>query len=278
MNTESSSSEKAKRQPKGASKMRKKNNPYPHVRDWELGEIREFFKQRKVKVGNFLAEVEKNRANPHTVTITCEDGRSMNFARIVKTFGVKVDGIRNKILILSDGKIVGGYRFDWMPTLPRFAAGVAKEECSPSSYIETTSFGIARCNDMDEIAESSPISSWVFDKLTEYTRVPLFCPWSPKGFISNSIVDHLRAKCAELSQPDFLITQILKCDTNVFDLPLRSLLSNESKSYGGEKMACMIRDYITNMDLLHMPPPEKWDISLRDILVSRLVGGALEGK
>ena len=259
----------------------KKSNPYPHLKDQEVKEIRGFFKRRKVKAENFLAEVEKSRANPYTVTITCDDGRLMDFARITTIIRVVVDGVKCEVLPLSDGRIVGGYGFYWIPTLPRFMAGmvgVVRKKYFPDSYIETTSLEI--CPYMDEIVKSSPISPWAFDMLTKYMSAigdQFQGTLKFETFIRDEVIDRLEAKCAELSQPDFLIASLLKSDNDVFDLPLRSLLGDEQYE-GGGRIIHMVEDYVRGIDLLHAPQPEKWGISLKDILVSQLVGDALEGK
>jgi len=255
----------------------KKSNPYPHIKYQEVSEIREFFKRRKVKAKDFLAQVEKNRANPYTVTITCDDGRSMNFARIATFFDVVVNRRKGEILILSDGRIVSGQSSDSIPTWPGFTVGTIKGVCLPYGYAETISFGIVESSIMKEIVESSPMSPWVFDILTKHLSTHGILILSLKKFIKSRIIDRLRAKCEELSQVDFLIASLLKGDTDVFDLPLQSLFTDEQYG-GGGKIIRMVEDYISNMDFLHMSPPKEWNISLRDILISQLVGDALEGK
>jgi len=259
------------------------SNPYLHIKGWELREIGEFCQQQKIEAESFLAEVEKNRANPCIITVTSEDGRSLDFAKITTAFDVAVvDRTKCEVLVLSDGRIVGGYGFDRWLIPPGFMVGTAKKGYFPFGYIETTSSGIAPECAIDEIAGSNPLSPWAFDMLTEYISdsdrryrgLSVF-----KTFIQNKVIDRLRTKCEELVQVDFLITCLLKGDTDVFNLPLRSLIADGQYNYeGGGEIIRLVKSYIANMDLLHMSPPEKWDISLRDILVSQLVGDALEGK
>ena len=260
------------------TRTQKKNNPYSHIKYQEVSEIMEFFKRRKVKAGDFLGEVEKYRANPHIVTVTCDDGRSMGFAKIATTIDVVANGERSEILILSDGEIVGGTGFYWASARPGFMAGAIEKRYFPYGYVETTSLKVAGGGDMDEIAESSPISPWAFDMLTELLSAHGIFTLSLKKFIKDRIIDRLRAKCGELFRPDFLVSSILKGDSDVFNLPLRSLLSDEQQDYGGEPIIQILEGYITNIDLLHRSPPEEWNISLKDALISQLVGDALEEK
>jgi len=262
-----------------ALKIQKESNSYLYMSTQETIEIRKFFKRRRVKVENLLGEVEKNRADPHIVAVTCDDGRSMNFVKIVTIIRVVVGRKKCEILILSDGRIVGGYGFDRWLTPPGFMVGrvgVVRKEYFPDSYIETVSLEI--CPYVDEIVESNPISPWAFDTLVKYTSTG--SPRSPSSFskfLLGSVVNRLRSRCEEFSQANFLITALLKGDNDVFDLPLRSLFTDEQR-YGGGEIIRILESYIGGLDLLHMPPPEEWGASLEDILTSRLVGDALEGK
>ena len=264
------------------ARTQKKNNPYPHMKDQEVSEIREFFKQRKIKAKDFLAQVEENRADPYIVTVICDDGRSMDFVKIATIIRVVVDKRECEVLLFSDGRIVGGHGFDRWLTPPGFMVDIMKEEYSPNSGVEVISLKVRDYVDKDEIVESNPISPWAFDTLTKYISTGRYSPHdsftiSFNRFILNSVVDRLRTRCEEFSRANFLITALLKGDTDVFDLPLRSLFTDEQR-YGGGEMTRILEDYIANMDLLHMPPPEEWDTSLKDILTSELVGDALEGK
>jgi len=263
---------------KRAIKIQEESNPHPHLKDEEVSEIRKFFRRRRVKVENFLGETEKNRADPHIVTVICDDGRSINFVKIVTIIKVVVDRKKCEILLLSDGRIVGGYGFDRWLTPPGFMVDIMKNY-PLSNYVEITSLEV--CPYVDKIVESNPISPWAFDMLTEYisTSYPRHNSFitSFSEFLSGSVVDRLRVRCEEFSQANFLITALLKGDTNVFDLPLQSLFTDEQR-YGGGEISCILEDYIAGLDLLHMSPPEEWDISLKDILTSQLVGDALEGK
>jgi len=284
INIEDFDSEETRRLLKRAIKIQEESNPYSHIQ--EVSEIRKFFKRRRVKVENLLAEVEKYRANPHIVAVTCGDGRSINFVKIVTIIKVVVDGTKCEILLLSDGRIVGGHGFDRL-TQPGFMVvahpfDIMKNEYSLGNYVEITSLKVCDYIDENKIVESNPISPWAFDTLTKYILARRYSPHdsfiiSFNRFILNSVVDRLRVRCEEFSQTNFLITCLLKGDTNVFDLPLRSLLINE-QCYGGGEMIRILESYIGDLDLLHMPPPEEWDISLKDILTSQLVGDALEGK
>ena len=283
INIEDFDSEETRRLLERAIKIQEESNPYSHIQ--EVSEIREFFKRRKVKAKDFLDEVEKNRADPHIVTVTCDDGRSINFVKIVTIIKVAVDGTKCEILLLSDGRIVSGHGFDRL-TQPGFMVvahpfDIMKNEYSLGNYVEITSLKVCDYIDEDKIVESNPISPWAFDTLTKYISARRYSPHdsfiiSFNRFILNSVVDHMRVRCEEFSQANFLITALLKGNNDVFDLPLRSLLTNE-QCYGGGEISCILEDYIAGMDLLHMPPPEKWDISLEDVLTSRLVGDALEG-
>ena len=118
------------------TKTQKKNNPYPHMKDQEVSEIREFFKQRKIKAKDFLAQVEENRADPYIVTVICDDGRSIDFAKITTFFDVVVNRRRGEILILSDGRIVSGQSSDSIPTWPGFTVGTIKEYVSPMATLK----------------------------------------------------------------------------------------------------------------------------------------------
>ena len=276
INIEDFDSEETRRVLERALKIQKKSNPYPHIKDEEVSEIRKFFKRRKIRAENFLIEVEKNRANPYIATVTCSDRMSMNFAKIVAGFDVVLNRTKHQILILSNGKVVGGRGFDSSSALPEFIAGIIWKAYHSSCYIEINLLKVG-CH-MDEVAESSPISPWVFDALTQYISAPSSHTLTLKEFISSNIADRLRARCEKLSQIDFLVSSILKGDSDVFNLPLRSLLAAEPSFYGGNEITRIIGNYITNMNLLHMPPPEEWNISLEDVLVSQLVGDALEEK
>ena len=279
INIEDFDSEETRRLLKRAIKIQEESNPYSHIQ--EVSEIRKFFKRRRVKVENLLAEVEKNRADPHIVTVICDDGRSINFVNIVTIIRVVVDRTKCEVLILSDGRIVGGYGFDRWLTPPGFMVDIMKKEYSYplGNYVEITSLEV--CPYIDKIVESNPISPWAFDMLTEYisTSHPRHNSFiaSFSEFLLGSVVNRLRSRCEEFSQANFLITALLKGNNDVFDLPLRSLFTDEQR-YGGGEISRILEDYIAGMDLLHMPPPGEWDISLRDILISQLVGDALEGK
>ena len=322
--------------------LNKEGNPYPHVEDRETQDVKGYFSS-PITSENLLGEVEKNRANPRTVTITCEDERSMKFAEIAASIKVTPDKthfnaphLKSDILILSDGKIIGGEGYDLNMGLadiktvlgypgaslmaigegsepkvvqvavqnapqnplldlsispPSFMVGVVKKgyctmEGIMISYVETTSFGVIHDFDMDRIVKSSPISPWAFDMLTEFISTTSYQYiehnqyqeiWVLKTFIQNKIINRLRAKCEELVQAGFSIASLLKDDNDVFDLPLQSLFTDEQYEGGGEIIR-LVENYVGGMNLLHAPPPEKWNISLKDVLVSQVVGDTLEGK
>jgi len=247
----------------GVPKKQKKSNPYPHLKSWEVRKIREFCHQQKIEVESFLAELERNRANPRIITVTSEDGRSLNFAKITMAFGAVGNKSKCQILILSNGKIMGGYGSGSMPTLPRFMAGTVKKRYFPSGYIETTSFGVAPEDTIDEVKKFNPISRWAFDILTKYISDfddrPEEC-WQLGTFFEDMIVKHLWLRCKELIQVDPL---------------LGPLFTGEEYQRNDEAIRAL-EDYIGSIDLLHIPPPEEWETSLKDILISQMAGDVLE--
>jgi len=246
-------------------KKQRNGNPYPNLKSWEVREIREFCHQQKIEVESFLAEVEKNRANPCIITVTSEDGRSLDFAKITMAFRAVGNKAKYQILILSNGKIMGGYGSGSMLTMPRFMVGAVKKRYFPSGYLETTSLGIALGDTIDEIEKFNPISRWAFDILTKYISDfddrPEEC-WQLGTFFEDMIVKRLWLRCKELIQVDPL---------------LEPLFTGEEYQRNDEAIR-VLEDYIGSIDLLHIPPPEEWEASLKDILVSQMAGDALEEK
>jgi len=248
--------------------LNKEGNPYPHVEDRETQDVKGYFSS-PITSENLLGEVEKNRANPHTVTITCEDERSMKFAEIAASIKVTPDKthfnaphLKSDILILSDGKIIGGEGYDLISP-PPFMVGVVKKGYFLFGYIETTSFGIAPRDTMDEVEKFNPVSRWAFDILTKYVSDfddrPEEC-WQLGTFFEDMIVKRLWLRCKELIQVDPL---------------LGPLFTGEEYQRNDEAIRAL-EDYIGSIDLLHIPPPEEWETSLKDILISQMAGDVLE--